>query len=241
MERVFKTVMLGGTGSGKTSLRNHFLFNSHTGQYTPTTNSDFVSTYITRDSGDMMAVQIWDTSECKPDLLTTQSLLQDADGIMLVYDSSSKASLHALEKHLSAVAAVNQARQSKLPVVLVLTKCDLGANIEQHTECERAKEFCQSRLAIDDIKCIVTSARTGLGVALAFQTIVEMCHSQWHGAMTTSDGPERLSKARPSRHGDPITYGEFELGTSSGAKTRNRGATATRRFRRFLRRLLCFA
>ncbi|KAJ2070583.1 retrograde transport, plasma membrane to Golgi, partial [Coemansia sp. S155-1] len=184
MERVFKAVMLGGTGGGKTSLRNYFLYSNHTVQYTPTTNSDFVSTYITLDNEEMVAVQIWDTSECKPDLPTTQSLAQDADGIMLVYDGSSKASLLALEKHLLTIAKVSQTRRSKLPVVLVQTKCDLEVDDEQRDECKRVKELCQSRLEIDDIQCIETSARTGLGVALAFQTIAELCHSQWRGAMT---------------------------------------------------------
>ncbi|KAJ2894987.1 retrograde transport, plasma membrane to Golgi, partial [Coemansia aciculifera] len=105
-ERVFKAVMLGGTGSGKTSLRNYFLYNNHTGLYTPTTNSDFVSTYITLEGEEMVAMQIWDTSECKSDLLTTQSLSQDADGIILVYAGDSRlSSLLALEKHLATVAA----------------------------------------------------------------------------------------------------------------------------------------
>ncbi|KAJ2352479.1 retrograde transport, plasma membrane to Golgi, partial [Coemansia sp. RSA 2673] len=214
MERVFKAVMLGGTGGGKTSLRNHFLYSNHTVQYTPTTNSDFVSTYITLDNEEMVAVQIWDTSECKPDLPTTQSLAQDADGIMLVYDGSSKASLLALEKHLLTIAKVSQTRRSKLPVVLVQTKCDLEVDDEQRDECKRVKELCQSRLEIDDIQCIETSARTGLGVALAFQTIAELCHSQWRGAMTP-DVSERPPKMRSSRHGDPIAYSAFELETSS--------------------------
>ncbi|KAJ2050057.1 negative regulation of toll-like receptor 9 signaling pathway [Coemansia sp. S16] len=200
--------MLGGTGGGKTSLRNYFLYSNHTVQYTPTTNSDFVSTYITLDNEEMVAVQIWDTSECKPDLPTTQSLAQDADGIMLVYDGSSKASLLALEKHLLTIAKVSQTRRSKLPVVLVQTKCDLEVDDEQRDECKRVKELCQSRLEIDDIQCIETSARTGLGVALAFQTIAELCHSQWRGAMTP-DVSERPPKMRPSRHGDPIALREI--------------------------------
>ncbi|KAJ2872315.1 hypothetical protein GGH93_004117 [Coemansia aciculifera] len=235
MERVFKAVMLGGAGSGKTSLRNYFLYNSHTGQYTPTTNSDFVSTYITLDNEEMVAVQIWDTSECKPDLLTAQSLAQDADGIMLVYDGGSKASLQALENHLLTIATASQTRRNKLPVVLVQTKCDLEVGGEQQVECKRVKELCQSRLEIDDIQCIETSARTGLGVALAFQTIAELCHSQWRGAMTP-DVSERLPKVRPSRHGDPIAYSAFELETSSGAKTRQRDGSAVRRLRRKLLR-----
>ncbi|KAJ2830027.1 hypothetical protein FBU31_002574 [Coemansia sp. 'formosensis'] len=240
MERVFKAVMLGGAGSGKTSLRNYFLYNSHTGQYTPTTNSDFVSTYVTLDDEEMVAVQIWDTSECKPDLPTTQSLLQDADGVMLFYDGGSKVSLHALERHLLTIAAACRTRRHKLPIILVQTKCDLEIDDEQRAECERAKELCQSRLELDDIQCIETSARTGLGVALAFQTIAELCRSQWRGAMT-SDEDERLPKVRHSRHGDPIAYSAFELETSTGAKTRTRHGTAARRLKRKLCRLFCFA
>ncbi|KAJ2748006.1 hypothetical protein GGI20_000093 [Coemansia sp. BCRC 34301] len=239
MERVYKAVMLGGTGSGKTSLRNYFLYNSHTGLYTPTTNSDFVSSYITLDNEEMVAIQIWDTSECKSDLLTTQSLLQDADGIMLVFDGCSPASFHTLERHLATIAKVGKTRRNRLPVVLVQTKCDLRSANEQKADSERAKEFCQSRLQTDDMQCIETSARTGQGVTLAFQTIGEVCYSQWRGTMTpgVSEWP---AKARPSRHGDPITYHAFELETGSGAKTQLRDPTPGR-FKRSLCRLFCFA
>ncbi|KAJ2436220.1 hypothetical protein GGF42_008939, partial [Coemansia sp. RSA 2424] len=152
---------------------------------------------------------------------------------MLVYDGSGSAALHALERHLSTIAAVSKTRRNRLPVVLVQTKCDLRNDDEQQAESERVKEFCQARLPADNIQCIESSARTGQGVALAFQTMAELCYSQWRGAMTP-DLAERPAKLRPSRHGDPIAYHAFELETGSVAKSRLRDPTAVSRLREII-------
>ncbi|KAJ2474279.1 activation of store-operated calcium channel activity protein [Coemansia sp. RSA 2322] len=133
MERVFKVVMIGGVGSGKTSLRNYLLYGNYTGKYTPTTNSDFVSTHITLSSQEMIAIQIWDTCESSSELLTTHSLLQDADGVMLVCDGANSASLQALERHLPAIDTISKSRRGGLPVMLVRTKSDMvGADAQRN-------------------------------------------------------------------------------------------------------------
>ncbi|KAJ2009935.1 hypothetical protein GGI04_000034 [Coemansia thaxteri] len=154
MERVFKVVMIGGVGSGKTSLRNYLLYGNYTGKYTPTTNSDFVSTHITLSSQEMIAIQIWDTCESSSELLTTHSLLQDADGVMLVCDGANSASLQALERHLPAIDTISKSRRGGLPVMLVRTKSDMvGADGERlNAGCKASKEFCLQRLCVDDIR-----------------------------------------------------------------------------------------
>ncbi|KAI9502824.1 P-loop containing nucleoside triphosphate hydrolase protein, partial [Coemansia spiralis] len=164
---VFKAVMFGAPRSGKTSLRNYFLYKNHTCQYLPTQNSDFVSTYVVLEKRQMIAMQIWDTGGSPVDRLTTSSLAQDADAIILVYDGTNPASLHALEPFLKRSKTIVDA---VLPMVLVGTKADLP----QEVNCAQAMDFCKS-IADVDIVCIKTSARTGSNIEAVFQKVAELC------------------------------------------------------------------
>ncbi|KAJ1802202.1 hypothetical protein LPJ75_006257, partial [Coemansia sp. RSA 2598] len=215
IEKVFKAVMVGGTGVGKTSLRNCFLYNSYSWKHTPTTNPDFVSTYVTLDSDDMVAMQIWDTGGCAADLPATNSLCEDADGILLVFSADSEASLSALEKHLGAIKTLSRGRprgSGQLPLVLVQAKADSPQPTDQEvSRCTQARSMCRSALGDqEEIVCVDTSARTGKNVSLVFRTMAGLCHAQWlaHNApLGESISPRTLAKRekmRMSRHGDPI-------------------------------------
>ncbi|KAJ2230682.1 hypothetical protein H4R99_003193 [Coemansia sp. RSA 1722] len=258
-EKVFKAVMVGGTGVGKTSLRSCFLRNSHSWKHTATTNPDFVSTYVTLDNEDLVAMQIWDTGGSATDLSTTNSLCEDADGVLLVFSADNKDSLMDLEKHLKAINYIGKKRSrdsTQMPLVLVQTKADSPQPTEQEVSwCTQAKEMCQSVLdsrSSQEIVCVETSARTGRNVSQAFRTMATLCHAQWaaHNApLSESTSPLTLAKRekmRTSRHGDPIAaYSRLELDQDSGFNARNRFGIRIFSLRRklglFMRRLVCVA
>ncbi|KAJ1965715.1 hypothetical protein GGI12_000576 [Dipsacomyces acuminosporus] len=215
MEKVFKVVMLGGAKSGKTSLRNHFLYTNYSWHYTPTANPDFVATYITLSDGELAAMQIWDTGGQAPSLTVTNSLCYDADGIIFVYDGTSPESLQCLDRHFATVNSIISSRSKHVPVVLVQTKSDLDAQVSS----SEAEEFARMYLGSQDIECIAASARTGNNVALAFQTIATMCHTCW---LKDQAPGQRQAEPKPrlSRHGDPIAYHQFDIEDSVGPKGR---------------------
>ncbi|KAJ2719735.1 mRNA decay protein [Coemansia sp. Benny D115] len=112
LEKVFKAVMVGEPNSGKTSLRSHFLHNMHSWKYSATQNPDFVSTYVTLENDEMIAMQIWDTSGGTTDTPATNSLVQDADGIFLVISADDPNWLSTLREHFSALKSI----ASQVPV-----------------------------------------------------------------------------------------------------------------------------
>ncbi|KAJ2659229.1 hypothetical protein IW148_004334 [Coemansia sp. RSA 1199] len=149
MDKIFKVVMVGAPGCGKTSLRNYFLYRNFTWQCAPTTNPDFVSTSVSLGTQDV-AMQIWDTGG---DPIVTSSLALDADAIILVFDT--QPSRHALDARLSGLS---------VPAILVRAKSDQPAYGEW---------------ANDNIVCLEACARTGKGVDQVFHKVAELCLEQW--------------------------------------------------------------
>ncbi|ORX73844.1 P-loop containing nucleoside triphosphate hydrolase protein, partial [Linderina pennispora] len=134
---VFKIVLLGDAGSGKSSLRSHFLYNTFSQSYTRTTTPDFIATYVSLDST-LTAVQLWDTDGSARDLTVATSLCMDADGIALVYDASNASSLYALERHAALVNRVVSSQARPVPVLLVQNKSDCSSEVGE----KEAMDFC---------------------------------------------------------------------------------------------------
>lgn len=247
--KVFKTVMVGGSGSGKTSLRNYYMHKQYNHQHVPTTTPDFFSTYVTLDSGELLALQIWDTTEHDTKgAMITNSLLEDAEGLLLVVDSTNRDSLSSLQKYLDKLVDINQRRPPgrSIQVVVAQTKADLP---KQLVSCQEVKQLCQRKLKIDDFEYIETSVNTGKGVAQAFQTIAKICYDQCQGQNSTaaSDNEPKKStmrRARTSKHGDPIIpYHQFEIAEGEGGTMTGRSAQKDSerksRVRQKIRWLLC--
>ncbi|KAJ2792914.1 hypothetical protein H4R21_006108, partial [Coemansia helicoidea] len=209
--------------------------------YAPTANPDFVSTHVTLPDGELAAVQIWDTSGGPADLLPTHSLVEDADGVVLVCDGTSPASLRALEQLLPpASAAAQRLRRGSIPVILVQTKADLPPAID----AAQAAELSRALLGTRDAAWMQASARTGDGVAAVFQAVAVACmqrHSQQHGAHSRAPSESWL-KPRRSRHGDPIPYHTLETEAKPVRRARCRRIHAlSQRLRFSVRHLLCLA
>ena len=59
---LLKTVILGDSGVGKTSLMNQFVNGRFTGQYKATIGADFLTKELTLSGGKGITLQIWDTA-----------------------------------------------------------------------------------------------------------------------------------------------------------------------------------
>jgi len=160
---LFKLVLIGDSGVGKSCLLLRFADDNFTDSYISTIGVDFRFRTITIDKK-TVKLQIWDTAGQERFRTITSAYYRGADGIIMVYDVTSVESFEHVEEWLNEVERHANESTSKL---LVGNKADL-VNEKQVTE-ETAQRFAD-KLGISFIE---TSAKTSTNVDTAFHTMAQ--------------------------------------------------------------------
>merc|ERR1711988_549048 len=155
---LFKLLLIGDSGVGKSCLLLRFADDTYTESYISTIGVDFKIRTIEID-GKTIKLQIWDTAGQERFRTITSSYYRGAHGIIVVYDVTDLESfnnvknwLHEIDRY--AVEGVNK--------LLVGNKCDLIS--KKQVESTSAKEFAESL----NIPFLETSAKTAVNVENAF-------------------------------------------------------------------------
>jgi len=160
---LFKLVLIGDSGVGKSCLLLRFADDNFTDSYISTIGVDFRFRTITIDDK-IVKLQIWDTAGQERFRTITSAYYRGADGIIMVYDVTSSESFDHVEEWLSEVDRYANENTSKL---LVGNKADL---IE---EKQVTKETAQSFADKLGISFLETSAKTATNVDNAFLTMAK--------------------------------------------------------------------
>lgn len=160
---LFKLVLIGDSGVGKSCLLLRFADDNFTDSYISTIGVDFRFRTITIDDK-IVKLQIWDTAGQERFRTITSAYYRGADGIIMVYDVASSESFDHVEEWLSEVDRYANENTSKL---LVGNKADL---IE---EKQVTKETAQSFADKLGISFLETSAKTATNVDNAFLTMAK--------------------------------------------------------------------
>jgi len=161
-EYLFKYIMNGDTGAGKSCLLNHFTDGEFSNKHDITIVVDFGSKIISLDEC-RIKLQIWDTAGSESFRSITRSYYRGAAGILLVYDTTRRDSFtHVkLNQWLNEVKTyANQVKDKA--IILVGNKCDCEALREVSTEEGAAYAKTNGLLFLE------TSAKTGHNVNEAF-------------------------------------------------------------------------
>lgn len=131
---VFKIIIIGNTGSGKSSLLLRYtrdIFNSY---YEPTIGVDFGTKQIDIPyNGEHIPIklQIWDTAGQERFDTITKSYYRNTCGVVIVFDLTSSESFYSIPKWITNI---KNNCNSTVEVILIGNKCDLRDDIvvEQH-------------------------------------------------------------------------------------------------------------
>jgi len=160
---LFKLVLIGDSGVGKSCLLLRFADDNFTDSYISTIGVDFRFRTITIDKK-TVKLQIWDTAGQERFRTITSAYYRGADGIIMVYDVTSSESFDHVEEWLSEVDRYANENTCKL---LIGNKADL-IDDKQVSE-ETAQKFAE-KLRISFLE---TSAKTSTNVESAFLTMAK--------------------------------------------------------------------
>jgi len=183
---LFKLVLIGDSGVGKSCLLLRFADDNFTDSYISTIGVDFRFRTITIDKK-TVKLQIWDTAGQERFRTITSAYYRGADGIIMVYDVTSSESFDHVEEWLSEVDRYANENTSKL---LIGNKADL---VEDKQVSEEVAAKFAEKLGIPHLE---TSAKTATNVDAAFLTMAKELIKNRESAPVkpaTSDGKQQAA------------------------------------------------
>ncbi|KAH8281317.1 hypothetical protein KR018_009153, partial [Drosophila ironensis] len=119
-KHLFKILVLGDSGVGKSCLLTRFSDGRFSGTHHATVGVDFKMVTVEL-AGSPVKLQFWDTAGEERYRALLTAYFRGTHGVLLVYDTTSMASFRSLERWL---AEINRHCREQVSVHLVGTKCD---------------------------------------------------------------------------------------------------------------------
>ncbi|XP_052684557.1 ras-related protein Rab-37-like isoform X1 [Crassostrea angulata] len=161
---IHKTILVGDSGVGKTSLLVQFdQGRFQAGSFSATVGIGFTNKVVDVE-GTKVKLQIWDTAGQERFRSITRAYYRDANALLLLYDVSNKASFDNIRAWLGEI---NEYAQEDVVIMLLGNKADMTSERVIRTEDgERlANEY--------NVAFMETSAKTGMNVDLAFMAVAK--------------------------------------------------------------------
>ena len=160
---IFKIVLVGDSGVGKTNLLLRYLKNEFNTQTKATVGVEFGNTKVQIDNA-LIKAQIWDTAGQERYHSITSAYYKGAHGALIVYDITRKDSFDSVEKWLSDL---KNNGEEKMVIMAIGNKCDMVNERVISTEDGEAKA------QRNNIAFLETSALNATNVAKAFDELIQ--------------------------------------------------------------------
>ncbi|XP_023941980.1 ras-related protein Rab-37 isoform X4 [Bicyclus anynana] len=156
---IHKTILLGDSGVGKTSLLVQFETGKfQAGNFSATVGIGFTNKVVTVD-GIKVKLQIWDTAGQERFRSVTHAYYRDAHALLLLYDVTNKTSFDNIRAWLGEI---REYAQDDVVIMLLGNKSDSG--LERAVRREEGQRLAREY----QVAFMETSAKTGLNVEAAF-------------------------------------------------------------------------
>lgn len=164
-QKLFKLVIAGDGGVGKTTLTNKFMTGLFNDSTTMTIGVDFFIKDIEIENMGTTRLQIWDFAGEERFRALMPSYINGANGIVYVYSITHPETLYNVDKWLKVLRMYDP----KVPILLVGSKIDLThLRKVQYTE---AIEFAKKRGCVGYVE---VSAKSGVNVEQTFEIISKL-------------------------------------------------------------------
>ena len=185
--KTFKIIVVGDSGTGKTSLVERLTNQTFNPDTQPTIGAEF-KTYLSLIDGEQIKLNVWDTAGQERYRSVSKSYFRATCGALLVFSIDDAETFHNTERWLDDIQA------NALPnaaIMLVGNKCDL----------EDARQVTYSEaLSLANrhgIQYIETSAMNDTNVAEAFQRLTRTVNDRTKNGMLKGDFSAPISVIKP--------------------------------------------
>ncbi|KAL0984825.1 hypothetical protein UPYG_G00147580 [Umbra pygmaea] len=192
---VFKVVLIGESGVGKSNLLSRFTKNEFTHDSRTTIGVEFSTRTVQLNSLTIKA-QIWDTAGLERYRAITSAYYRGAVGALLVYDITKHLTYESVDRWLKELY---DHADPHIVVMLVGNKTDLGS--ERSVPTEEAKDFAEKK----GILFLETSALESTNVETAFHNVLGEIHRKVSSKEVTRGSISAVSLAQSASRasGDP--------------------------------------
>jgi len=186
---LFKLLLIGDSGVGKSCLLLRFADDTYTDSYISTIGVDFKIRTVDLDTK-TIKLQIWDTAGQERFRTITSSYYRGAHGIIIVYDITDKESFDNVRQWLFEIDRYASESVCKL---LVGNKSDLTN--KRAVEYEQAKAFADEL----NVPFLETSAKNAANVEQAFLTMAAQIKNKMQNqpAPTMKKQPVNIGESIP--------------------------------------------
>jgi len=185
---LFKLLLIGDSGVGKSCLLLRFADNTFTDSFISTIGVDFKIRTMDID-GKRVKLQIWDTAGQERFRTITSSYYRGAHGIIVVYDVTDRVSFNNVKQWLGEIDRYACQSVNKL---LLGNKADLAE--KRTVQTSEGKDFADSL----GVQFLETSAKTSNNVEEAFTTMTRQIKNRLDSANTVATSASKSSNIKVS-------------------------------------------
>ena len=165
-----KIIVVGNSGTGKTSFVNKWIKDSFDETYKATIVSEF-SYKIVEYKEKSYKIQLWDLAGMDQNICITKIFSKDSHGCIVLSDITDEKTLTECVKWKNTVDETTKFLDgTNIPSILIRNKVDLlEENNEKDDDEEMIKDFCEKNKFL---KCFKTSAKTGINIEEAMLFLI---------------------------------------------------------------------
>jgi len=166
-EFVYKILVVGDLGCGKTSYIHRYVNHTFSNTYRATIGVDFALKTIKWDNKTSIRLQLWDIAGQERFGHMTRVYYKEAVGAMIVFDVTREKTFQAVTKWKTDIDENLSVEGTSIPVVLLANKCDLA---EEPLDKEMMDKFCKEH---GFIAWFETSAKENINIDEAGHCLVD--------------------------------------------------------------------